>query len=476
MFPAWRLQLRQARAAMADGRWSEAAELLQDAPLREFLPAKLLSKELAGRLLDRAEQRLRDGQSAAGWQDVDEARRLGSQQERVDDLRRRQTADRLARAVERLARGDAVAARRELQRMDRLNLGGNERRTWTMIVERIETADQQARRGSLPAAIAALEEAQRLLPADGQSVALLLDDRLAKLHGQSPGQQTLEAELHRALAASDWTAALAAAQSLLELAPEHSAARQARSRAWQAVGMQVTQPYRGRPARPAATRPNLFAAPAASTHRHAGSAQVDTVNSDRQTSKRVIAWIDEVGSYLICLGNEIVLGQPSADGGVDVPILADLSRRHAVIRREAEAYVLVPLHQTAVDGREVAEPTVLRDKSVIKIGAGVEIRFRKPHALSATATLEMITRSRIEPAVDAIVLMSESCILGPHSHSHVRCRRWQDELVLFRRGEELMCRTTSPVEVDGEPGITQAAVGQSCRIEGDQFALTLEEL
>src|SRR5690606_4818100 len=110
--------------------------------------AKLLSQDLAGRLLDRAEQRLRDGQSTAGWQDVNEAQLLGSQDERVADLRRREAADRLARAIERLARGDAVAARRELERMDRLNLGGNERRTWKMIVEQIEAAELHAHKGS----------------------------------------------------------------------------------------------------------------------------------------------------------------------------------------------------------------------------------------------------------------------------------------------------------------------------------------
>ena len=61
------------------------------------------------------------------------------------------------------------------------------------------------------------------------------------------------------------------------------------------------------------------------------------------------------------MSDEIVLGQPAAEGGVDVPILADLSRRHAIIRREREAYVLTPVHKTAVDGRIITEPTVLRD-------------------------------------------------------------------------------------------------------------------
>ena len=170
------------------------------------------------------------------------------------------------------------------------------------------------------------------------------------------------------------------------------------------------------------------------------------------------------------------MGQPSADGSVDVPILGDLSRRHAVIRREREAYVLTPLHRTMVEGRVVTEPTVLRDKSSIILGSGVELRFRKPHALSATAALEIVSRHRTEPAVDGIVLMSESCILGPQSHSHIRCRDWTADLVLFRRGDELMCRTQKPVEIEGQTCVGQAAVSGNCRIESDEFTLSFEEI
>jgi hypothetical protein len=198
--------------------------------------------------------------------------------------------------------------------------------------------------------------------------------------------------------------------------------------------------------------------------------------SDRQPGKRLVAWIDAVGGFLICLGDEIVLGQPSPDGAVDVPILGDLSRRHAVIRRDREAYVLSPLHRTAVDGRVVTEPTVLRDKSTIKLGDAVELRFRKPHALSSTAVLEIVSHHRTEPAVDGIVLMSESCILGPNSHSHVQCREWTADLVLFRRGEELMCRTQSPIEIDGQTCLGQASLAGNCRVECDEFALTLEQV
>ena len=45
------------------------------------------------------------------------------------------------------------------------------------------------------------------------------------------------------------------------------------------------------------------------------------------SNPRCILWVDAVGGYLVCLGDEIVLGQAIPGTTVDVPILADLSRR-----------------------------------------------------------------------------------------------------------------------------------------------------
>jgi hypothetical protein len=74
------------------------------------------------------------------------------------------------------------------------------------------------------------------------------------------------------------------------------------------------------------------------------------------------------------------------------------------------------------------------------------------------------------------VLMADSCILGPQSHSHIRCRNWTDELVFFRRGEGLTFRTSATVEVDGQPVDSQALLPGNCRIEAENFALSLEDL
>ncbi len=191
--------------------------------------------------------------------------------------------------------------------------------------------------------------------------------------------------------------------------------------------------------------------------------------------KRILTWIDEVGGFLICLGEEVVLGQPSV-AGADIPLLADLSRQHASIRREGEAYVLSPIHRVGVDGRPLAGPTVLTEGNTIELGDSVRLKFRRPHALSATAVLTLDSHHKTEPAVDAIVLMSKSCILGPQPQSHIRCRDWTDDLVLFRHSDHLQFRTTATVQIDGKPIGDRATIAGNCRIEGEGFALSFEDI
>ena len=138
--------------------------------------------------------------------------------------------------------------------------------------------------------------------------------------------------------------------------------------------------------------------------------------------------------------------------------------------------MLTPVGRVAVDGVEVTGPTMLRDGAQILMGDAVRLTFRRPHALSATAVLQFDSHHKPKPAVDGVVLMSESCILGPKSHSHILCRDWGDDMVLFRHGEELRCRANRPMEVDGAAGIEQAAVTDHCRVEGEDFALSFEEI
>lgn len=306
------------------------------------------------------------------------------------------------------------------------------------------------------------------------------------LKQKSTELRRLTGQLHEWLTQKAWTEVLTTAEAVLELAPGHTVASQARQRAWQAVGMQATQV----PSDSRHRRHKRLVRSMQSTHAWTASSKVDTwaMHSDsilRETSKRFVAWIDDVGGYLICLGDEVILGQPTGSGGAEIPILADLSRRHATIHRERESYIITPIHQVRVDGTELKGPVVLKNNTLIELGESVRLRFRQPHALSSTAVLTLESHHKTEPAVDSIVLMSESCVLGAQPQSHISCRGWTDDLVLFRRGEDLQFRTAASVAVsnsdeDGKPApkstTTGGVITHNTRIDGENFALSFEEV
>jgi hypothetical protein len=202
------------------------------------------------------------------------------------------------------------------------------------------------------------------------------------------------------------------------------------------------------------------------------------VSAPTKMPDRLMLWVDAVGSYLVCMGDEVALGQPAAGGAApDVPILGDLSRRHAVIRREGENYSIEAFRSVRVDGKPVSRTAPLCSSSTIELGDVVRLKFRRPHPLSATARLEFVSRHRTQPSTDGVLLMADTCILGPAATSHVVTPRWQHEVMLFRQSEELGCRTAAKILIDGTTKTTgRSTLRPRCRVEGEEFAFSLEPL
>jgi hypothetical protein len=193
-----------------------------------------------------------------------------------------------------------------------------------------------------------------------------------------------------------------------------------------------------------------------------------------RATDRFALWVDGVGGYLVCLRDSVVLGQFSADATVDVAFQADVSRKHAVVRRQGDAYFLEPIGPTRINGRVVQSTTLLTPGDELQLGSVVRLRFRRPHPLSATAILEPRSFHRPRPGVDAVLLMSESCVLGPRPQNHVVCREWSTDLVLGRQSGELFCRTMQPIEIDGRPYDGRGKLTFASRISGEDFSVTLE--
>ena len=112
---------------------------------------------------------------------------------------------------------------------------------------------------------------------------------------------------------------------------------------------------------------------------------------------KFLLWVDAVGGYWVCLGDAVTLGQPVPSGAADVPILGDLSSRHARIRRDGEGYLVEALRDVRVDGRRVDNVASLSEGSTIQLGEGVRLVFHRPHALSATVRLDFASHHRTQP-------------------------------------------------------------------------------
>jgi tetratricopeptide (TPR) repeat protein len=472
MFPAWRMKIRTAQIALNEGRCDEASALLNRESLRGFLPAKRLSHEVAAQLVDRAGRKLAAGDSVAGWRDIQQAQQLEGSTELVDKFREVQARLGLNQTRQLLQRGETALAARQIAKLEQRRLGGDERRCWKLIVHLITRAKELAYLGEFVEACEMLERAARLLPPGDDPLAEEIASRRRQLLANSEKLRPLTTALHAAVASENWSEVLTTTDAMLELAAAYPTAVEARRKAWQAVGMKAPAKKLANFAAAARRRGPVFA----TTIPWRKNGADDTMTTEESRGKRLIAWIDEVGAFLVCLGNEIALGQPTPGSEVDIPVRADLSRRHATIAREGENYILKPIHSAKLDGHSVVGPTLLRDGSLIELGDSLKIRFTKPHSLSATAVLQFESKHKTEPAVDAVVLMSESCVLGPKAHSHIRCAKWNSEIVLFRRGEDVQFRSKDMIEVNDHPGMTTGIITANCRLAGEEFALSFEEV
>lgn len=211
---------------------------------------------------------------------------------------------------------------------------------------------------------------------------------------------------------------------------------------------------------------------------------------------RFLLWIDGVGGYLICDRPSVAVGQPttlgvrpspatSPDGDVhaevDVAVMADISRRHALIERHGEHYLLRPLRRCWFGESEATHPRHLAHGERFELGEragrGVRMRFDLPSSCGLTARLVVESRHRLQPHVDAVLLLADSCLIGPNADAHVRVAGMSRTLVLHRRADgRLVFRADGSYELDGARRQGTHMLDRNSRVRADDFSLQLEPL
>jgi hypothetical protein len=549
MLGQWRIILRQAEEAARAGRYDEAYALASRTDVADHQQAVQFRGRLGLDLIARANRRGAADDLAGAIDDLYVAERMGAPPDSLAAARL-SLADRVADEIRAsLDAGEPARALERIEELSRHKVSGPALRRYREIAEAWQAALAEARRGEIGQAHEHLDRAERLAAGAGviaaqQAVAEARRDLEARQKNSAPKVEAL----YQALAATNWPQILAAAEAVLAVIPEHPAARQARTRAWQqiaAIGPSSPaqfparggragnaagvlghgpeareperpddrEPRRGEPERraaapfpPRAATPTPPLAPSGAEaegivwlspgdapagagaamprvlpRRGVAAQALPTIRPLARSESsgprgRFLLWVDAVGGYLVCLDDRVVLGRAGPDSPADVPLMGDLSRSHATLVRSGESYMLQAHHPSFVNGKPVADQTMLRDGDVIRLGSTVELEFRQPSPVSATARLAIVSRHRLPLAVDGVLLMAETCIIGGNGQAHIPAPSMGDPVVLYRQGSSLWCRAPGSFDVDGRTCAARSALTLQSSVLGDGFSFSLEPL
>ena len=436
------LTIRQAQEALKNGRLEDAHRLLCQSGARGHKRSWEVLEQVGRGFIDRGLLHLRQDDPEAAWTDLRHAEQLGL----ADDpatLKLRQTLARLGLARVRVLleagepglAGEAIVLLRERSvRESDLQMLEEATREWVR-------ARDLADRGEFTLAAQSAERLGRILPA-----LAAVQRFLGELEKRREICATVLVQLHEAAGNGEWRKMMEQADQVLAVAPQQKEALKARARAWKAVEPS-TIGMTSAPKAPAAAPP--------------------------ARNDRFLLWIDGVGGYLVCLNPRVTLGQATPEAPVDVPLFADLSRHHATLTRDAEGYILETSRAVQVNGKP-AEKALLRPGDRLTLGGACQLLFHQPVAVSATARLDLASGHRLPLAVDGVILMADTLVLGPGSQVHVPMPDLKQQVVLFRMKDKLGIRCAGKFTIDGQSCQDRGELQIASRVSGEDFAFAVE--
>jgi tetratricopeptide (TPR) repeat protein len=398
--------------------------------------------QIAQGYVERGARHLQHDDVVGAWSDLKQAEQIGAADETATQLRQALTQRGVADAKALFDAGEPARAAEALTQLrDRgvqlaeVKLLEEAARSWL-------SAREYADRGEFPQAVHAAERVAGLLARKPPAL-----ERFQKeLEDRRKNFADLLIKLHEAAQQEHWREVIQAAEQVLALAPQHAEARKVRSRAWKAI----EPPTIAHVPAPESTRPE-----------------------PPPPAPRFLLWIDGIGGYLLCLGNRVTLGQATADAQVDIPLYADVSRTHAALTRDAEGYLFEALRPSLVNSRP-SEKALLQAGDRITLGSSCQLQFRQPVPVSATARLDLNSGQRLPLALDGVLLMAETVVLGPGPQAHIPIMDLKQPVVLYRHKDGLAVRCPGSITIDGQSYKERGPLSATARVVGEDFAFALE--
>ncbi len=208
-----------------------------------------------------------------------------------------------------------------------------------------------------------------------------------------------------------------------------------------------------------------------------------TANRSETHGAMSVVWIDGLGCFWMSLAERVTIGGPGALSSkpphpreaADIAMLSDLKRRHATIVRTGEGYLLEAHGPARVAGRDVLDRATLADGALIELGRSVQWRIRQPSALSLSARLDFVSDHRPTQAVDGLVMLADTCLLGPGDENHIVCPDWAGQVLFVRQQDELWCRSRLDLTVNGHRLGSGRRLRSGDVVSGEDLRFRIEE-
>ncbi len=188
-------------------------------------------------------------------------------------------------------------------------------------------------------------------------------------------------------------------------------------------------------------------------------------------------WIDRVGGFLVCCSRSLWLGRYVDRSNVDIPLQADLLRRHANLLKTDDGYSMMGSKNTKVAERSCETPQPLVDGDSIQLNPQIELKFRRPDWRSKSARIDFVTGHRTVPWCDAVLLFNDCLTIGPHLHNHVYVRELNSEITLQIRDGRLEVEGGGEwLTVDDRTSCETLQVHANSRLLTENVAMQFESL
>ncbi|MEC9008405.1 MAG: hypothetical protein VX877_04035, partial [Planctomycetota bacterium] len=109
------------------------------------------------------------------------------------------------------------------------------------------------------------------------------------------------------------------------------------------------------------------------------------------------------------------------------------------------------------------------------LGRTVQLSFHRPTVLSGSGRLRFRSDHRPTHSLDGVVLVADTCLLGPGRDCHIRCPEWEDSVILIHRGGDWLVRSPRlALEINGKTLRGEATIGDGQIVTGPDLRFHVE--